>query len=291
MVNGREITVEGRIFKTARLRHEWLEDVDSPDTFIDELGKSEMKVDFFTFWQRLPEVEPRYSFYHEKDDVAAVPLQTYEHWWDKQIGSKTRNLIRKAKKAGVTVGVVPFDDRLVRGITEIFNETPVRQGRRFVHFGKNEAQVRSEIGRRLDRSAFIGAFLQEELIGFIKLLDADKYSMTVEIISKIAHRDKSPQNALLDFAVRYCSEGGVPYLVYSRWINSSLGDFKRHNGFEKFELPRYMVPLSLKGKLFLNSKLYGIVKRTVPASLARVKKSLNPRLRSFLEQHAQFLRV
>jgi hypothetical protein len=285
MVNGRQIAIQGGIFKTAKLCHEWLEDLDSPTTFIEELGRSGIKADFFTFWQRLPEVEPRYSYYHEKDAVAAVPLHTYEHWWSKQIGSKTRNLVRKAQKSGVNVRVASFDQQLVQGITEIFNETPTRQGRRFLHFGKNETQVKSEMARRLDRSVFIGAFMRDELIGFIKLLDAGKYWMAVEILSKIAHRDKSPQNALLDFAVRYCCERRTPYLVYSRWISSSLGDFKRRNGFEKFELPRYVVPLSLKGKFLLGSNLYPfLAKPFLPIRLRQIGKGLRLNFYSLLSK-------
>ena len=65
---------------------------------------------------------------------------------------------------------VPFDDVLVKGIWEIYNETPVRQGREFPHYGKDLETVHREEATFLDRSVFIGAFLQERLIGFVKLV-------------------------------------------------------------------------------------------------------------------------
>jgi hypothetical protein len=255
-IAGRRVAVEGRFIRTARLSSEWLEDLDDPRAFIQQLRTSNIRADFFTFWQRLPELQPKYPFFREKDSVAAVPLVDYDHWWNNQINSKTRNLVRKAEKSGVQIRIVPFDDQLVSGITDIFNETPVRQARRFTHFGKDHAQVKKDMSKELDQSLFLGAFFDGELIGFIKLLDAGNYSMAVEIISKIKHRDKSPQNALLAFAVKVCCERNVSYLVYSRWISGSLGDFKRRNGFEKFELSRYFVPLSLKGRCLLRLNLY-----------------------------------
>ena len=36
--------------------------------------------------------------------------------------------MRRAEKRGVVVREVPFDDDLVRGIVEIYDETPIRQG-------------------------------------------------------------------------------------------------------------------------------------------------------------------
>jgi hypothetical protein len=282
-IAGRLVVTEGRIIKTARLAHEWLEDLDHPGAFIQQLRMSNIRADFFTFWQRLPELQPKYPFLQEKDSVAAVSLVDYDHWWNNQINSKTRNLVRKAEKSGVQIRVVPFDDQLVRGITDIFNETPLRQGRRFPHFGKDHAQVKKDMAKELDQSLFLGAFFDGELIGFIKLLDAGNYSMAVEIISKIKHRDKSPQNALLAFAIKVCCERYVAYLVYSRWIGGSLGDFKRHNGFEKFDLPRYVVPLSVKGQLLVRLHIYPFLrKQRIPPKLHQVAKSLRSKMYSLV---------
>ena len=99
-----------------------------------------------------------------------------------------------------------FDDRLVDGMTSIFNETPIRQGRHFLHYGKDFETVKRQFSRYLFREEIFGAYLGEELVGFVMLADAGKYAFLGQIISKIAHRDLAPTNALLAKAVERCAE-------------------------------------------------------------------------------------
>ena len=56
--------------------------------------------------------------------MAALPITTFDDWMAHQIGPKVRNMVRKATKNGVVVREVPFDDALIRGIQEIYNESP-----------------------------------------------------------------------------------------------------------------------------------------------------------------------
>ena len=102
----------------------------------------------------------------------------------------------------------------------------------------------------------IAAYYEGEMIGFIMLAYAGEFAITAQILSMIRHRDKSPTNALLAKAVEICAEKKIPYLNYALWIDGSLGIFKKHNGFLKFDMPRYFVPLSLLGKFALKTKLY-----------------------------------
>ena len=164
---------------------------------IDELQKNKDRPDILTFWQRLPDTEPRYPYQMERDSIAALPIKSYSFWWEKQIDRKARNKVRKAEKKGVTVRMASFDDTFVRGMTSIFNETPIRQGRRFLHYGKDFETVKREFSRFLFREEIFGAYLGEELVGFIMVGDAGKYACLGQIISKIAYRDLAPTNALL----------------------------------------------------------------------------------------------
>src|SRR5207244_9410255 len=113
---------------------------------------------------------PKYTYPMEWDNVAALPVSSFDHWWTRQINDKTRNMVRRAGKKGVTVREVPFDDALARGIWEIYNESPVRQGKPFPHFGKDIETVGTMSGTFPDQSVFIGAFLGGHLIGFAKLV-------------------------------------------------------------------------------------------------------------------------
>ena len=251
-----EIGIHGKLIKTARLVNEWYEDVTDPESFVKALKRANVKADIFSFWQRLPQTTPQYSYHMEWDPIAAISVKGFDYWWHQQIDAKTRNLIRKAEKKGVKIKIVDYDDDVIKGMTEIFNETPIRQGKPFWHFGKNFETVKREFSKNIHREDIIGAYYNNELIGFVMLAHAGPYSMMTQIISKIAHRDKSPTNALIAKAVDICEKKKISYLVYAKWPSSSLGDFKRHNGFEKIDLPRYYIPLSIIGHATIKMGLH-----------------------------------
>ena len=259
-INGQKIMVEGKLLRVAKPhaspQAEWFDDVDNPEALIEMLREGKHCPDILTFWQRLPDTRPRFSYPMEFDSIAALPIKSYSYWWEKQIDRKARNKARKAEKKGVIVKPATFDDRFIQGITTIFNETPIRQGRHYLHYGKDFETVKREFSRFLFREEIFGAYLGEELIGFIMLCNAGNYLFLGQIISKIAHRDVAPNNALLAKAVGRCAERGIPYLVYAYWLDDALGDFKRSNGFQKFDLPRYFVPLTEKGKVALSLGLH-----------------------------------
>jgi len=277
-INGKRIMIEGKALRVAKLdpwfQQEWFEDVENPEMLIDALQKSNDRPDILTFWQRLPDTEPKYSYPMELDSIAALPVKSYSFWWEKQIERAARNKVRKAQKKGVTVRMASFDDTFVRGMTSIFNETPIRQGRRFLHYGKDFDTIKRQFSRFLFREEIFGAYLAEELVGFIFLADAGRYAFLGQIISKIAYRDLAPNNALLAKAVERCAEKGFRYLVYALWRDDSLGDFKRSNGFQRFDVPRYFVPLTPIGKLALKLGLHRGWKAALPNRLKRPLKKL-----------------
>jgi hypothetical protein len=276
-VEGQTYSVSRGPATVVRLEDEWHEDVHDPDCTIAALKNSPVKVDIFTFWQRLPDTQPRFHWYREWESIAALPVTTFEHWWNKQIKAATRNLVRKSEKKGVEVREAAYDDDFVRGMTEIFNETPVRQGKRFWHYGKDFETIKRQFSRYLFRETLIGAYHEGELIGFVMLSNAKRYAEVGQIISKIRHRDKSPNNALLAKAVDICGREQLPYLVYARWSDGSLADFKRHNGFEEMQLPRYYVPMTRRGQLAIAAGLHSGWKELLPVSLKNRLKSFRSR--------------
>jgi hypothetical protein len=160
-------------------------------------------------------------------------------------------MVRKSQKVGVEVREVTMDDGFVRGMVEIFNEAPVRQGFRFWHYGKDQETVKRQFSRFLHREDVIGAYYQGELIGFAMLGNAGKYGNVGMFLGKMKHRDKAVSNALMGKMVEVCERRRLPYLVYTTWRDTSLVSFKRHCGFEEMKIPRYFVPLTWKGKLAL----------------------------------------
>ena len=280
-IGGRELRVEGRLYRVARLDGDDFKFLDDPELVLRELPKTGLRIDLFTFPQGLPETSPKYSYPIEWDNVAVLPVSTFEHWWTKQIGNKTRNMVRQAQKKGVLVREVPFNDELARGIWEIYNECPVRQERIFPHYGKSFEAVREMSATFLDSSVFIGAFEGNKLIGFIKLTIDDTRTQAgiMHIISMLLHRNKAPTNALVAQAVRSCADRNIPHLVYAKFaygkkVQSSLSDFKARNGFQRVDIPRYYVPLTPWGRLVLSLGLHRHIADRLPEPVSAKLRDL-----------------
>jgi hypothetical protein len=283
-VCGKDIKVEGRLVRIARLDGDKFVFLEDPDPVVDGLKRSGIRVDLFTFLQKLPETSPKYTYPMEWDNLAVLPISTFDHWWTKQIGFKARNKAKQAEKKGVSVREVPFDEALVRGIWEIYNESPIRQGKRFPHYGMSLVRAREYAGTFLDSSIFIGAFLGEQLIGFAKLTNDETRTQAnlMHIVSMIEHRDKAPTNALIVQAVRSCADRRIPHLVYSNFSygkkqRDSLSDFKERNGFQRIDLPRYYVPLTSVGwaafRLGLHHRLVDHLPESVTARLREFRRA------------------
>ena len=259
-----EIDVRGRLCKMAKLHNEYYEYLDNPAGFIDKMRAAGAGIDMFTFVPEIHGRSPKLSFHQEFDRIAVIPLTTYENWWKHQIADKTRNMARKAAKKGLEIKVVPFDDEFVRGIQAINDEAPIRQGKPYWHYQEDFATVKRLNITFEKQSEFIGAYLGAELIGYIKLVKGNGKASIMQILSKIAHRDKAPNNALMAKAVEICTEKKIPALHYAFWSRRGLGDFKISHGFECVEIPRYYVPLTRKGTFVLKCRLHRKLKERVP---------------------------
>jgi hypothetical protein len=261
-VCGKYIRVDGRLIRIARLDADKYEFLSDPATVVDGLRTCGERIDLFTFLERLPDdlqeraaSTPIFNYPAECDNLAVLPVTSFDNWWTKQISAEARNRARQAPKKGVVIREVPFDDVLVQGICEIYNESPVRQGRSFPHYGKDISTVRNEAATYLNRSIFIGAFLGDKLIGFVKLVTDEGKSQAnlMNILSLIQHRDKAPTNALIAQAVRACAGRSIPFLLYQSFSYGKkrpdgTSRFKEVNGFKRINLPRYYVPLTVLGK-------------------------------------------
>jgi hypothetical protein len=277
---GKEIRVKGRLLRIGQLEGDKYEFLDDPAPMLSALPNSGKKVDLFTFLQRLPDSSPKFNYPMVMDNLAAIPVSTFDNWWTKQISSEARNSARQAVKKGVEIREVFFGDDLVKGISEIYNETPVRQGRRFPHYGQSLESVHRAEATFLDSSFFIGAYLNEKLIGFVKVTADETRTQAnlMNILSLIEHRDKAPTNALIAHAVKICAERGISYLVYQSFTygnkqQDGIMKFKQVNGFQKMDIPRYYVPLTAFGRVAYKLGLHRRMIDRLPESLVgRVRK-------------------
>jgi hypothetical protein len=280
----KEIRIKGTVIRIAFLDGEGYTFLEDPQVAVDNLRNSGTRIDLFTFIQRISDTKPKYNHPMEWDNLAVLPVSTFEKWMSNQVNSKVRNLVRKAAKNGVLVREVPFDDALIRGISAIYNESRIRQGKPFWHYGKDLETIRRMKATFLERTIFIGAFLGDTLIGFAKLVTDENRSQAglMHILAMIRHRDKAPTNALIAQAVRSCADRGIPYLWYANFSHGkkkrdSLANFKLQNGFQKVELPRYYVPLTLVGRMAFQLGLHHSIQDRIPEPVAATYR----RVRSF----------
>jgi hypothetical protein len=275
IVSGKDIRVSGRLVRIARIDGDKYNCPDDPEALLADLRKCGTRIDLFTFLQKLPDSQPKYSYPMEWDNLAVLPVSTFDHWWNHQIRSFPRNRARQAEKKGVILREVPCDEALARGICEIYNETPVRQGRPFPHYGMTIERAREYAGTFPDRSIYVGAFVGDTMIGFIKLVTNETHSHAclVHILSMVKHKDKAPTNALIAHAVKACAERGISHLVYENFSygkkqGDSLSHFKEVNGFSQMDLPRYYIPLTPLGKMAFRLRLHHRFFERIPAPVA-----------------------
>jgi hypothetical protein len=259
------IQMRKRFFvKIAHDIQEYEKNIVPTSEFIEKLDG--LGVDVYSFLERkwccslsnLPS-----SWVKTHDNVALLEIKKYDEWWN-TVGKKTRNMVRRAEKSGVKVNVVQPNPKLAEGIWNIYNETPIRQERAFPHFGQSLQSVTDNMFAA-QNSIFIGAFLEEELVGFIQLLRGDNIAIISQVLSLQKHWDKALNNALLAKTVEFCASNSMQWLMYGRIGNHpSLDKFKESNGFNKFSITRYYIPITRKGRVAIHLGLHREFKDAVP---------------------------
>jgi hypothetical protein len=276
---------------------DWCEDEVQldPDHYVARIRRDSTKANLFTFTQSLPNTKPLPDYYFEWDNVAAIPLSSYDDWWNNRLSRKTRQEVCRAKRFGVETATVPFTDGLIRDIATLFQQIPKKQGRTFSHFRKDESTLRNELSAFIERSEFIGAYVGKTLIGYIKLVLTSNRAGIMNLVTADQYYDLRPGNALLAHAIQSCCARKLQFLVYGKYqygnkASSSMAEFKRRNGFEKVEIPRYYVPLNIKGviiqRLRLHRRLLGLLPPWVISSFVLVRAAID-RLRALHGRLAQ----
>lgn len=284
------VVMRGRLVRVGKIFDAyWLEASTLPDlrSVVEYLRDVKGRPDLFTFTQRVPDTAPRFDYPMEWDNVAVIPISTHDHWLRNQISAATRRNVRASEKRGVIVRESPFDDAYVRGIMSVSNESPIRAGRRYWHYGKDFATVQAEHGTYRHRATYIGAYVGTEMIGYLKVVWDQRTAAIMQVVSKLGHRDLRPNNALLSEAVRVAAERGVDYLQYERFVygqksEDSLTRFKRDNGFVRMDVPSYYVPLTLRGRVAVKLGLHKRLRDKVPGWVVEPLVDLRGRVYSRL---------
>ena len=263
--HGINIVAKGRWIRVATVHdEEWLEtELQNPQECIKSLKEQEshkLRADIFTFSQKPSSTVPRYAYPMEPDSVAAAHFTSFNAWWEK-LPQETRKNVRRSQKRGVVTEVRKFDAGLLKAISEVNNDSPMRQRERNIYYRRSLEQVRKDYGSFVDRSDFICASVGPEIVGFLKLVYRGEVASILNFTPKASHSDKRPANALIAKAVELCAAKGISYLTYGKYNYGNKGDsplrqFKIRNGFEEILVPRFYAPLTNWGRICVSLKLH-----------------------------------
>jgi len=251
----------------AQDNQEYEKDASPNEEFVKKMR--EMGIDIYTFIERTwccRISNPLKSWIGFDDNVALLEITSIDDWFS-SVGKKTRNMVRRAEKSCIKVCLVDLTPILSEGIWKIYNETPFRQDRAFPHYGESLKSVAYNMALA-KKSTFIGAYLEDELVGFIQIIYGNNIAIISQILSLQRHWDKALNNALIAKAVEVCAGNGNRWLMYGRIGNHpSLDKFKHSNGFKKYPITRYYVPVTWKGKFALRTYLHRELKDVLPEAL------------------------
>jgi hypothetical protein len=270
------LIVSGKWMRIAKLRGEELREreIETPDRYLDALTNDKDKIleaDIFSFTQKLPNVRPKYSYPMEWESVAAISLESFKQWWE-GLPQESRKNVRRSQKRGVSIVVKRLDSDLIKGIREVNDDAPVRQGAKNAYFGLNSEDTQKRYGEFNDRCDFICAYSGEEMIGFLHLVFRENVAAILNLTVKPSQLDKRPANALMAKAVEICESRKLSYISYGLYNygnkrGDSLREFKIRNGFKEILVPRYFVPLTLWGRLCVKAKLHRGLLGNLPPSV------------------------
>lgn len=249
---------------------EYIYDVKLEKSLLTNLGRKE--VDLFAFVHRTflheSPTSVVYPFHCEFENLAILKVASYDDWWRNTLKKKERQSVNKAEKSGVRVKEAEINDDFLRSLQQIHNETQFREGRRYTHYGLSLQTLRA---RFHDIDDVLGAYFDGKLIAELGIAYGDRAAMFRTFTSSLVHRDKCPNNALVAEVVRKCAERNIHFLVYGNHYGyiPSLDRFKEHQGFRKFSIPRYYVPLTMSGKLAVKLGVHRSVYYSMPPMLER----------------------
>ena len=173
----------------------------------------------------------------------------------------------KGREKWIEARITQPDDELATGIWRIYNESPIRQERKFPHYGTPLKDIQRSVLSAHD-STYIGAYFHGEMAGFIQLVHGDNITIISQILSRQEHWDKAVNNALVAKAVEICASRGIKWLMYGRMGNHpTLDNFKLNNGCVKYPLTRFYIPLTAKGRLAVGLGLHREAKDILPQSV------------------------
>jgi len=177
-----------------------------------------------------------YKVYFHPIAVIKVP-KTIDAYL-KEIGAKSRNMNVKAQRNGIVSKIFDWN-KYLDDIYEINTSSIKRQGRAM---DKAYMQYPKKVNNLIEddfKIEFIGAFVEEKLVGYIELYIYGNFAMTNRILGHKDYLKFGVMNLMVKKCVEYGIENNIEYINYltmQNRKNNSLSAFKKRVGFREYSL-------------------------------------------------------
>ena len=174
--------------------------------------------------------------------------KSYEDVWDTVYSTKTRNMIRKAKKGGVECRTIDILDHVDDAVACTLSK-PVRHGSRLPEYYYDTDMYRQKMERWQeifgDNMISFGAFFDGKLVAYINTFVRFGEAITNNMLSHADALQVAPNNAVFDFMIKYYTDrDDVRRLMYSFDTTESVDKFKHSMGFEPILVKRWYMELN-----------------------------------------------
>ncbi len=177
--------------------------------------------------------------------LACIEIPENHSDYLKMIGDKSRNMIKKAEKQGITYHQFDWNEHLDE-IWDIHRSSSHRQGRTMDQAYLEYPAKVSYPQQEAFRIRHIGGFHDNKLLAYIELYQYGSFAMTNRILG---HKDWLPSgimNGLINHVVKgQCEAKEIRWLNYLTMMNREqepLSGFKYRTGFREFSLHHFDAP-------------------------------------------------
>lgn len=152
------------------------------------------------------------------------------------IGSKTRNMIRKAERQGYEFKQFVWNDHLDE-IFEINTSKEMRQSAPMQGWYREPVQPRYYSEQELQYRKYFGAFKEGKLYAYLHMVLCGDFAFFRHFLGHAQHLTFGIMNGLLSWTVReYIGNSHIRWLKYGELsqTSSSMHSFRKHAGFQEY---------------------------------------------------------
>lgn len=271
---------KGRFITQARLTWEYACDFSSAVALLQDQLEG---IDLISFIERtfLQSADRRKTHcmssrgpWTEIETIGILSTDSFDAWL-KAVGKRVRQDIIRSERRGVLVKATHADDKFLRDALAIYNETPVRQGRRYTGYGETLEGLKKKFAESVSVE-ILAAYDENELIGILWMMCGDRVAQIGSFVHLVRKRDKLPAIALIAAAVKRCSERSVQFLAYPTafGLQPGIDSFRLRMKFRPFAVPRYYVPLTRRGYASIRLHVHKPIQHVLPKAIARALRPI-----------------